>query len=138
MKNKLFVMFATFFLCSCNLRFGDFVYESIMVKNNSSDTIAFFDDTRVYNPEFPSMFDELPDSNIHYVPIKPNGFWIDDIFMADYFDLFPDKKAKFYFFSMDTLRKYTWKEIKESHNYLRRYDLSKEDLDSLNWIVTYP
>ena len=44
----------------------------------------------------------------------------------------------FYVFSVDTLEKYSWEEIREGYKILKRYDLSMDDLDSLDWTITYP
>ena len=49
-----------------------------------------------------------------------------------------DSLLMFYVFSVDTLEKYSWEEIREGYRILKRYDLSYEDLDSLNWTITYP
>ena len=43
----------------------------------------------------------------------------------------------FFVFSVDTLDKYSWDEIREGYMVLKRYDLSITDLDSLNWTITY-
>lgn len=84
------------------------------------------------------MFDSLPNYG-HYVIVKPNNMFYYEILAPDqYFNSFPDKKGKIYIFSLDTLNKYSWKEIRESSNYLRRYDLSQHELDSMNWTITYP
>jgi hypothetical protein len=43
-----------------------------------------------------------------------------------------------FFFSRDTIDQVPWPKIRDSYNILRRYDLTKAKLDSLNWTITYP
>ena len=138
MKRILYLIFTTLLIIhSCKMpKYAD---KTIAIYNNSKDTIAFFADERDFNPDCPSMFDDLP-SNIHVVPIRPNGgvyfHYID--FPDEYFNNYPDKRMKIYLFNLDTLNRYSIKDINDSSNYLKRYDLSIHDLDSLNWTITYP
>lgn len=139
MKKYSYTILILFLLYSCKLPV-DYFGQQLRVLNESSDTIVYFTDERTFNPEYPFMFDEVPDTAlVGGVSIEPSGVFYDQIFFPEtYFDNYPDKKGKFYLFSLDTLKKYTWKEIKEKNNYLKRYDLSLDDLDSLNWTITYP
>lgn len=126
-------------LNSCRL--PEFNCKGLRIVNNSNDTIAFFDDGRTYNSDNPTMFDMLPEERRYflYVPIRPHGLFNVEIeFPDDYFNNYPDKKGKFYLFSLDTLKKYSYKEIQENSNYLIRYDLGYEDLENLDWTITYP
>ncbi|MBR5935404.1 MAG: hypothetical protein IKZ89_04560 [Bacteroidaceae bacterium] len=139
MKKIIFSLVMLFIFNSCRL--SEFNSKGLRIVNNSNDTIAFFEDGRTYNSDNPTMFDMLPEERIyfHYVPIRPHGLYNDEIMFPDYyFHNYPDKKAKFYLFSMDTLNKYSYKEIKDGNRFLIRYDLSYEDLDSMNWTITYP
>ena len=38
----------------------------------------------------------------------------------------------------DTLDKYSFEQIQQDYNILKRYDLSVEDLENQNWTITYP
>jgi len=130
------IVAALFLLNSCKL--PESRSKAIKIYNYSKDTIAFTIDGRTYNSNNPHMFDSLPDIG-HYVEMKPNRMFYYEISFPDsFFNNYPDKKTRVYIFSLDTLNKYTWKEIKKRSNYLRRYELSREDLDSLNWTITYP
>lgn len=42
-----------------------------------------------------------------------------------------------YLFSRDTIDQVPWENIRDEYKILRRYDLTKEMLDSLNWTITY-
>lgn len=111
---------------------------AIKFYNNTLDTIAYTVDGRTYNPNNPHMFDSLPVIR-DYVEVEPKSMFYDEIFFPDdFFNNYPDKKTKIYILSLDTLNKYTWKEIRAKSNYMRRYDISHHEMDSLNWTITYP
>ncbi len=42
-----------------------------------------------------------------------------------------------FFFSRDTFDQVPWEKIRSEYNILKRYDLSKSKLDSLNWTIEY-
>ncbi len=42
-----------------------------------------------------------------------------------------------FFFSRDTFDQVPWEKIRSEYNILKRYDLSKSTLDSLNWTIEY-
>ncbi len=136
MNKKLSLLIVLLVLISCN--WEESGVKAIYFYNNMVDTIAVTVDGRFYDSNNPNMFDSLPNYG-HYVIVKPNNMFYYEILAPDqYFNSFPDKKGKIYIFSLDTLNKYSWKEIRESSNYLRRYDLSQHELDSMNWTITYP
>jgi hypothetical protein len=43
-----------------------------------------------------------------------------------------------FIFDTDTFDTYSWDEIKNNYKVLKRYDLSRQDLKHLNYIITYP
>jgi hypothetical protein len=49
----------------------------------------------------------------------------------------PKDTLSVYIFSTDTLSKYTWDEVRSNYKVLKRYDLSLQDLNELNWTITY-
>jgi len=42
-----------------------------------------------------------------------------------------------FLFSQDTIDHVSWEKIRSEYNILKRYDLSKSKLDSLNWTIEY-
>jgi predicted AlkP superfamily pyrophosphatase or phosphodiesterase len=50
----------------------------------------------------------------------------------------PGEKINFYFFSIDTLKKYSWEEIMIRENYSCRLSYSIEDLEAMDWEIVYP
>lgn len=131
---SFFIILLAFISC----RFPESNGRAIKIFNNTSDTIAYLSDERSYDSNNPHMFDSLPDI-AHFVEVRPNGMFYAEIFFPDaFFDNYPDKKTKIYIFSLDTLKKYTWKVIRAKSNYLRRYDISHHEMDSMNWTINYP
>ena len=43
-----------------------------------------------------------------------------------------------FFFSKDTVDLVSWNKIRDEYKVLKRFDLTKAKLDSLNWTLTYP
>jgi len=41
-------------------------------------------------------------------------------------------------YSIDTLNHYSFEQIREEYKILKRYELSVEELENSDWIVTYP
>ncbi|MEO1022414.1 MAG: hypothetical protein AAFW89_07705, partial [Bacteroidota bacterium] len=57
----------------------------------------------------------------------------------DYFEVSaPSDTLSLFVFHVDTLAKYDWEGILKQYNILMRYDLSLEDLERLDFTVTYP
>jgi hypothetical protein len=53
------------------------------------------------------------------------------------FETFP-MPIMLFLFSRDTIDKVPLEKIQKEYKVLRRYDLTKAKLDSLNWTITYP
>lgn len=43
-----------------------------------------------------------------------------------------------YIFDAKTMEKYKWYQIQKNNKYIKRYDLSLEDMEKRNWIIEYP
>lgn len=53
-------------------------------------------------------------------------------------DLLPKDTIIIFILSEDTVEKYSWDKIRNNYNILKRCDLSLEDLQDMNWTITYP
>ncbi|MEM9079057.1 MAG: hypothetical protein AAGC43_18605 [Bacteroidota bacterium] len=49
-----------------------------------------------------------------------------------------DKILMLYLFSRDTIEQVSWDQIVDEYLVLRRYDLTLEDLEAMDWTVEYP
>jgi hypothetical protein len=57
---------------------------------------------------------------------------------GDIFANFPTDTLSIFFFDPDTLTTYDWETIRDEYKILVRYDLSHNDLNRLDWKITYP
>ena len=51
---------------------------------------------------------------------------------------YQDDILMLYLFSRDTIEQVSWDRIVDEYLILRRYDLTLEDLEDINWTITYP
>lgn len=76
--------------------------------------------------------DSLPQTNEYVVynieDSYPQGVE-SHISWDEYFDSLPHDTLSLFIFHTDTLNKYTWEEIRDGYKILKRYDLSKDDID---------
>jgi hypothetical protein len=54
-----------------------------------------------------------------------------------YFESIYDKKIRLFIIKKDSVDKYGWKEILKKNIYNKKYLFTIEDLDKINWIITY-
>ena len=149
---KLFLLLMLFMLDSCV--FFDMpkhVFQDLRFVNNSDSDVSFYPYSfsfaiLKYEMFYPDTL--LPPLDTGYVsmddfhkvlPMKSYTFH--SLLEQTHLKKIPNRKDSllmFYVFSVDTLEKYSWEEIREGYMVLKRYDLSITDLDSLNWTITYP
>jgi hypothetical protein len=131
MKMNIFVILSII-LCSASCeKLVDHVY-SFKIQNNYSDTIQFYEsyiypDTAidVTKPRLKMVFP----SKYSFLDSKKD--W-DEVLVP------PKETISIFILSKDTIDKYSWDEIRIDYNILKRYDLSLEDLQRMNWTISYP
>jgi hypothetical protein len=108
-------------------------FYSIKVKNNWTDTIKFSIGSLYPDTSIPSVMPRLK-------LVYPNDYSYYDSRKSyqEVFKELPADTLSIYFFSVDTLAKYNWQEIRDGYKILKRLDLSLPDLENLNYTVTYP
>lgn len=116
----------------------------MQVENNSDLEISFYSYSLLYGQFYPDTIlkqDTLKDYSLSHV--KPHSH----IWMGTGFTYREIKKGNipyyndtlmFFVFSRDTLRKYSWEEIKRDYKILKRYDITGRQLNDQNWTITYP
>jgi len=85
--------------------------------------------------------DSLPATDKHIVhDIKTNTeYYYDSSLKWDViYSSLPHDTMSVFIFHSDTLKKYTWEDVRNGYKILKRYDLSLEDLKQMNWKITYP
>lgn len=134
---KITLYFLLFFIVtSCHVK-QDFEYP-LVVENNSGDHLFFhaatessllmYDDT-VLTANRDDIAMQIVEESVRIGnPIR----WVERM---SYLQL---DTLSIYFFHPDTLSLYDWDVIRNDYKVLKRYDLSIEDLNSLNFTVPYP
>lgn len=72
--------------------------------------------------------------------VKAEGKYYDyySLSFEELFSDLPQDTLSMYFFSQDTLDKYSWEEIQAGYKVLIRYDISLQDLIRLDYTISYP
>jgi hypothetical protein len=55
-----------------------------------------------------------------------------------FFKELPSDTLCVFVFSRDTILKYGWIHVYYQYMIMKRYELSKQDLEEMNWTITYP
>ena len=114
--------------------------DSTIVLQNMSDKDILFDfsskifpDTTIIAGDGP--FKDLTQYQLSLIPVngrrEMEGNWIAA------FENGPTTPRILFFYSRDTVDHVPWAKIASNYNILKRYDLTKAMLDSLNWTITY-
>lgn len=121
--------------CSGTCKKNPFIEKvySIKVVNHSSQWINFFD-----SKVFPDT--SLPVNKPYYGASRPNDFsYLDSrLDWSDVFAKLPADTLSIFIISNDTVNTYNWNVIRGEYKILKRYDMSLQDLKTLNKTVSYP
>jgi len=117
-------------------------HKTITFKNETTDTLYV---TSSY--EFPdtTTFAGIPNPalNPNFTKVLPNEsntqvLWGRDCIELAFKDLIPSDTMMIYVFDAQVLETTPWETVKDNHLLLKRYDLSLDDLQKMNWTITYP
>ena len=117
---------------SCKNPLGLPVAYTIHIQNNSSKSV-FYQISKIY-PDT-SIRDSLVAGGIapsKQQPYESRKTW------PKFFQALPADTLSIFFFSPDTVHKYGWKQVQSKYLVLKRKDISLKDLETNNYIVTYP
>ena len=111
---------------------------AIYIDNNSNHEIRFYFDGLIRAHNYPDTI--LPTSIPPMVPIEAGKrfYQYSSISWEKTFLEFPSDTLSLYVFHPDTLDKYEWSVIREQYKVLKRYDLSIQDLQNSDFIISYP
>lgn len=126
MKKIFFLIIIVIFFESC-INFIDHVY-FINFNNNSSDSILIswqIKDTTI--PENEPYLLLAPQKSITRIESKKK--W-DDILLENELIIF--------LYNKDTINHYTWDILKDNEKIIKRFKLTRNDLQNTNWIIEYP
>jgi len=115
---------------------------SLYLKNNADYSIIYFTGINI-NP-LPAVYPDttlLVDSFSLEARIQPGenmDLWARGIKIKELFEDLPADTLSIYLFHIDTLKNNTWAEVQAGYKILKRYDLSLEDLEHLDYKLSYP
>lgn len=125
-----------FFAATCNSEDED-CHKSIDIINNSGDAI-YFD----YSLSYPDTLTLYPNPSLDpgYFRIPENSSKKDVYRGCIESKLMTNSEGKIMYFIYDatTLETVPWDTVVKNYMILKRYDLSLEDLQGMNWTITYP
>ncbi len=105
--------------------------------NNSSDSI--FSVIKIPEPDTTLLQEGT--CTYCFVEIPPNSTYkhFNQVNWEVYINsLSPQNRVSMIIVAPDTLRKYSFQEVVNLENYLARYDLNIDQLNSMQWTVEYP
>ena len=139
MKIFLFV-FIVLLLTQCE-RFPMDKRHSLYVKNYSDYSIIY---VLRMNQETSTVYDTIlgdnPPSIDHVTTIlsgQNKALLQGSMKISSYFDNVPSDTISIYLFHIDTLKNNTWADVQAGYKTLKRYDLSLEDLEHLDYKLNY-
>ena len=115
---------------------------SLFLKNNADYPIIYF--TGINESLLPAVY---PDTTLNVdsfsleAKIQPRenlDLWARGVRIKDLFDDLPGDTLSIYLFHIDTLKNNTWADVQAGYKILKRYDLSLEDLEHLDYKLNYP
>jgi hypothetical protein len=117
----------------------DYSYDIDLVNNSGHPIGYYFATGGEYGTFYP---DSLPETNNYIMydiskVIQP-GFEHHHRSWERYFQTLPYDTLSVFIFHTDTLNKYTWDEVRDRYKILRRHDLSLDDLQVMDYTITYP
>ena len=112
----------------------------LYVKNNSAHSITFlFNDDINHSAIYPDTSLSSIEDGIIEIPsgervaVAGSRNW-ESVFEAKA----PGDTISIVILHKDTLSRYSWTDIQDSYNILKRYDLGLRDLERLGFTITYP
>ena len=140
--NLIILMITSLFLNqACGDKEKD-CHKTITFKNATADTLYV-----VSSSQYPdtSTFSGIPNPVLdpNFTKVLPNEsntqvLWRRDCIELAFKDLIPSDTMMIYVFDAKVLEGNTWETVKSNYLVLKRYDLSLDDLNRMNWTITYP
>ena len=115
----------------------------LYIINNSNNTLKIYmNDDKYHRSVYPDTLITNFENRIFfedYPPLSGKREITSSVSWKESFKIhtIQDTMSVFVFHS-DTLAKYSWEEVRKGYKVLARYDLSLEDLERLNFELSYP
>ncbi|MBI5220031.1 MAG: hypothetical protein HY958_13980 [Bacteroidia bacterium] len=129
------------FLCllsGCEKKVFRGIDDKLRIKNNSGRIIFF-----AGSPNYPDTVipNYNPKNDVDRLMLKPNeekGLEVSGTWEDQFNSNIKSGNLLIFIFDNDTLSKYTWDQVRTQYKILKRYQLTKQHLDSVAWRVNYP
>ncbi len=112
--------------------------ELTIINNSDSEIVYYFQLKTINDTSLATISFPLIPENTESVIIQPQ----DNVVLREGFKRIlkadSSKVLMIYLFSRDTIKQVSWERIRDEYLVLRRYDLTLEDLEALNWTIEYP
>ncbi|CAM3635663.1 hypothetical protein [Flavobacterium chungbukense] len=144
--SKILLIFILLNFCSCDKldtrelivkNSSDKIIYSILSENDSMNDSGFyyeyqddFNESKRGDYDAPFVFEEIMSGKMITNSDRPR-YW------NNYFQRLEDKKARLFIVEKDSVDKYGWKTIFANNIYSKKYFITLEKLDSLNWRIEY-
>jgi hypothetical protein len=144
--SKILLIFILLNFCSCDKldtrelivkNSSDKIIYSILSENDSMNDSSFyyeyqddFNESKRGDYDAPFVFEEIMSGKMIANSDRPR-YW------NNYFQRLEDKKARLFIVEKDSVDKYGWKTIFAKNIYSKKYFITLDKLDSLNWQIEY-
>ena len=126
-------------VCSkCEKAAMDYSYEINLINNAEHSIGYYFATGGEYGTFYPGSLPETNEYVIYDISKVLRPGYESHLEWKDFFQALPEDTLSVFIFHTDTLNKYTWEEVRDNYMILKRYDLSLEDLEQLDFTITYP
>ena len=117
--------------------------EVLFITNKSTQIIKIYFNSEVnHRFVYPDTLITNFQNRVYFENYLPFSERNEIISVASWRETYKNKASQdtlyLFIFASDTLAKYSWEEIRKGYKVLARYDLSLEDLERLNFELSYP
>lgn len=134
MKTNIVVLVLMLFFSGCIEKFATHYY-GFRLKNNSNGRIEAY-----ANFIYPDTIIREVEPERYIMDTGKNSIIFDNDKSEESLNRFYEngERITVFIFSTDTLNKYSWDQIREDYNILKRYEITKLELDDMGGELVYP
>lgn len=137
MKIITIIICTPFFIQGCEKIGAEY---PLFIQNNSQHSLSvFFNDDENHKAIYPDTSISITQQGIIHVPKGEKEVLAGSTNWKSVFEVSaPKDTLSIIIMHSDTLAKYSWLEIRNTYNILKRYDVSYQDLERIGWTLHYP
>jgi hypothetical protein len=135
MKYLVFLFFGIIFVSSTCVRDNENCHRTLILINDS-DKAIYFHPSSSY-PDTLTL-DYNPSEAGNDFKIEKNSFKKDIYRSCIEGKFLIANKIRYFIYDAQTLETTPWDTVKKNYMILKRYELTLQDLENMNWTITYP